>query len=254
MQPIRIFIGYDNRIPVAFQTLVHSINARSSVPVQICPININSVKSVFHRETNPLQSTEFSFTRFLTPYLSNYEGWSIFMDNDMIVLEDIAKLWALRDDKYAVMCVKHDHHPEEKKKFMGAPQTPYEKKNWSSVILFNNAKCKALTTDYVNTASGLELHQFKWLGNDDLIGGLPLEWNYLAAYNDTHEAPVKKPALIHYTIGGPFYPEYKDTEFAREWFAEFASANYCKEADVFTHAEHARKILTKNYVTLKKAK
>jgi len=243
MDMIRIFVGYDNRIPVAFQTLVHSITQRSSLPVTICPINLTNVKHIFNREMNSLQTTEFSFSRFLTPYLSNYEGWSIFMDNDIILLDDIAKLWALRDEKYSIMCVKHDHAPSEKKKFMGAPQTPYEKKNWSSVILFNNAKCKALTPDYVNTASGLELHQFKWLGDDNLIGGLPLEWNYLAAYNDTHEAPVKKPALVHYTIGGPFYPEFKDTELATEWFAEYAGANYCKEADVFTITDNAREKL-----------
>ena len=240
MQPLRIFIGYDNRIPVAFQTLVHSITQRSSLPVTLCPINLTNIKGIFNREANSLQSTEFSFSRFLTPYLSGYEGWSIFMDNDIILQDDIAKLWALRDEKYAVMCVKHDHAPSEKKKFMGAPQTPYAKKNWSSVILFNNAKCKALTPEFVNTASGLELHQFKWLGDDNLIGGLPLSWNYLAAYNDTHEAPVEKPSLIHYTIGGPFYPEFKDTEYAREWFAEYAGANYCKEADVFAITENMR--------------
>src|SRR5687768_16149395 len=214
MTPIRIFIGYDNRIPVAFQTLVHSMLQRSSQPITVCPINLNNVKQIFKREMVNVQSTEFSFSRFLTPYLSGYEGWSIFMDNDIILMDDIAKLWELRDDKYAVMCVKHEHNPVEKKKFMGAVQTSYEKKNWSSVILFNNAKCKALTLDYVNTASGLELHQFKWLGDDNLIGGLPLKWNYLAAYTEENEAKVEKPSLVHYTIGGPFYPDFKDTEYA----------------------------------------
>ena len=87
----------------------------------------------------------------------------MFMDCDMLVLEDIAKLWALRDEKYAVMCVKHDHVPKEKTKFLGAQQTKYEKKNWSSVMLFNCAKCTALTPGYVNSASGLDLHRFNWL-------------------------------------------------------------------------------------------
>lgn len=240
---IRIFVGYDRRIPVAFQTLVHSITARSSLPVAICPINLDNVQGIFTREANNLQSTEFSFSRFLTPYLSNYEGWSIFMDNDIILLDDIAKLWNMRDDKYSIMCVKHEHQPEEQKKFMGAVQTKYEKKNWSSVILFNNAKCKALTPEFVNTASGLELHQFKWLENDDQIGNLPLQWNYLAAYNDTHEEKIRDPKLIHYTIGGPFYPDFADTEYSKEWFAEYAAANYCKEADVFDLTATAKKKL-----------
>ena len=80
--------------------------------------------------------------------------------------------WALRDDRYAVMCVKHDHNPTEDVKFLGEKQTRYQKKNWSSVMLFNCAQCKALTPDYVNTASGLELHQFKWLTSDEEIGAL----------------------------------------------------------------------------------
>lgn len=241
-EPVRIFIGYDNRIPVAFQTLVHSITQKSSVPVTFCPINLNNVKSIFDRPKVNVQSTEFSFSRFLTPYLSGYEGWSLFMDNDIILLDDIAKLWALRDEKYAVMCVKHEHRPSEKKKFMGAAQTSYEKKNWSSVMLFNNPECKALTPDYVNKASGLELHQFKWLAGDHLIGGLPLEWNYLADYTEENEARVV-PRLVHYTIGGPFYPEFKDTEYSTEWFKEFAGANYCAEADVFALSDAAREKL-----------
>ena len=55
-------------------------------------------------------------------------------------------------------------------KFLGEPQSKYEKKNWSSVILFNNARCTALTPEYVSTASGLELHQFKWLDGDEQHG------------------------------------------------------------------------------------
>ena len=83
-------------------------------------------------------------------------------------------------------------------------------------MLFNNAKCLALTPDYVNTASGLELHQFKWLGNDDLIGEIPHRWNHLVGY-DTHRTDV---SLVHYTIGGPYFAEYKDCEYAEKWRAE----------------------------------
>lgn len=226
---IKIFVGYDRRIPVAFQTLVHSITERSTLPVTFCPISLTNLGELYTREVNPLQSTEFSFSRFFTPYLCNYEGWSIFMDNDVIALDDIAKLWALRDDKYAVMCVKHDHDPGEAEKFMHAAQTKYQKKNWSSVMLFNNAKCKALTPEYVNSASGLELHQFKWLESDDLIGAIPQKWNHLVDYTEATEPP----ALLHYTEGGPFYPDYANCGYSKEWFAEFAAANNCKEADLF---------------------
>jgi lipopolysaccharide biosynthesis glycosyltransferase len=163
-----------------------------------------------------MQSTDFSFSRFLTPYLSDYAGWSVFMDCDMVMLEDIADLWRLRDERYAVMVVKHVHVPKETIKFLGEPQSKYEKKNWSSVMLFNNARCRTLTPEYVNTASGLELHQFKWLAGDDLIGALPGRWNHLVGY----DAPRSDAALLHYTSGGPWWAEYRDCDCAGQWHSE----------------------------------
>jgi hypothetical protein len=131
----------------------------------------------------------------------------------MLMLDDIANLWRLRDERYAVMVVKHNHVPQETVKFLGEPQTKYEKKNWSSVMLFNNARCTALTEEYVNTASGLELHQFKWLGDDQLIGALPQRWNHLVGY----DPPRADAALVHFTLGGPYFEEYADCEYADEW-------------------------------------
>ena len=139
---IRIFIGYDPREAVAFNVLSHSINVRSSQPIAITPINLAQLKAKMWRTRANLQSTEFSFSRFLTPYLCNFEGWAIFMDCDMLVLDDISKLWNLRDEKYTLQCVKHRHVPEEKIKFLNQTQTIYEKKNWSSVMLLNCDKCR----------------------------------------------------------------------------------------------------------------
>ena len=211
---IRIYIGFDAREVAAFNVLAYSIHTRASTAVSVAPVMLSQLKTIFRRERHPLQSTDFSFSRFLTPQLSDYSGWSLFMDCDMLMLDDVAKLWALRDERYAVMVVKHEHVPKEERKFLNEPQTRYEKKNWSSVMLFNNARCRALTADYVNTASGLELHQFKWLGNDDLIGALPSRWNHLVGY----DAPRQDAALVHYTLGGPYYAEYSNCEYSKEWF------------------------------------
>lgn len=210
---INVFIGFDPRETVAFHVLSHTIHTHASQPVSITPLMLSQLGGLYTRERNPLQSTDFSFSRFLTPYLCNYEGWSIFMDCDMLLQEDIAKLWALRDDIYAVMCVKHDHNPEEDTKFLGAVQTKYNKKNWSSVMMFNNAKCRALTPEYVNKATGLELHQFKWLTSDSEIGEIPATWNHLVGYN----APRPNASLVHYTMGGPYFNEYADCEHAQIW-------------------------------------
>ena len=225
---IRIFIGFDPRETVAFHVLSQSIHARASEPVSITPLALSQLDGLMSRERNPLQSTDFSFSRFLTPSLCDFEGSAIFMDCDMLVLDDIANLWALRDDDFAVQVVKHDHVPDEDTKFLNQPQTKYEKKNWSSVMLFNNAKCRALTPDYVNQASGLQLHRFQWLDNDDLIGELPHRWNVLVGYDAP--PPLSQVSNLHYTIGGPYFEEYRDTDFAAEWFAERDNTLRCDQS------------------------
>ena len=126
---IHVFIGYDPRETVAYSVLAHSIQARASQPVSISPLRLSQLQGVLSRERHPLQSTDFSFSRFLTPYLSGYSGWSVFMDCDMLMLDDVANLWKLRDERWAVMVVKYQHVPRETVKFLGEPQSKYEKKN-----------------------------------------------------------------------------------------------------------------------------
>jgi hypothetical protein len=213
---IRVFVGYDSREAIAFSVLSHSIHARASEPVSIAPVMLSQLAGVHTRERNALQSTDFSFSRFLTPWLCGFEGWALFMDCDMVMLDDIAELWRLRDERYAVQVVKHHHAPKEEVKFLGQKQSKYEKKNWSSVMLMNCAKCSALTLRYVNEASGLELHQFKWLESDGLIGEIPSRWNHLVGY----DPPRRDAALVHFTVGGPYFEEYRNCEYSRQWFAE----------------------------------
>jgi len=222
---IRVFIGFDPRETVAYNVLAHSIGVRASRPVAIAPVALSQLGRVFRRPPHSLQSTDFSFSRFLVPYLCDYQGWSVFMDCDMLMLDDVARLWALRDERFAVQVVKHDHQPQERIKFLGAPQTRYEKKNWSSVMLFNNARCRALTPEYVNNASGLELHQFKWLDGDHEIGALPGRWNHLVGYDPYTEAV----SLLHYTHGGPYFDEYADCEYAECWRRELAALLYAEQ-------------------------
>ena len=218
---INIFIGYDSKEKVAYNVLSHSIIQNSTKPVAITPIALNNLKDDFVRERNALSSTEFSFSSFMIPHLMNYQGWSLFMDCDMLMFEDVSKLWRMRDDSKAIQVCKHDYTPKESKKFLGQVQTKYEKKNWSSFMLMNCKKCTTLTPDYVNKASGLELHQFKWLEGDHLIGDLPLEWNWLVGEYEYKEDVNN----VHYTKGGPWFEDYAKCDYSQDWFRNLEESN-----------------------------
>lgn len=218
MDLVRVFIGFDARETIAFHVASQSIHHHSSLPVSITPLKLEQLARFYHRPRDPLQATDFAFSRFLTPALCGFEGWALFVDCDVLFRDDIAALWELRDERYAVQVVQHSHVPREERKFLGQPQTIYPRKNWSSLMLFNNVRCKALTPEYVATASGLDLHRFRWLESDDEIGALPPRWNHLVDYDP--EKDGEKAANLHFTHGGPWFASTRDCGFANEWRAE----------------------------------
>ena len=224
---IHVYIGYDSNTAVAYHVLSHSIHARATQPVSITPIKLSEIKKIYNHPCEIFQSTEYSFSRFLVPYLNSFRGWALYMDCDMLVLKDIAKLWSLRDPRYAVMCTKHDHIPREQKKALGVPQKIYDKKNWSSLMLMNCARCTVLTPNYVNNTKGLALHQFDWLKSDKLIGSIPLKWNHLVDFQEIQ--PLNKIANLHYTLGGPYFSDYTNCGYATVWINDLQNMIYSKQ-------------------------
>ncbi|KAK7312135.1 hypothetical protein VNO77_35769 [Canavalia gladiata] len=228
----KIFIGYDSREDIAYEVCCHSLLKKTSIPIEIIPIKQSDLRknSEYWRETTKLESTEFSFTRFLTPYLANFEGWAMFVDCDFLYLADIKELKDLIDDKYAVMCVHHDYAPKETTKMDGAVQTVYPRKNWSSMVLYNcgHPKNRVLTPDTVSTQTGAFLHRFQWL-EDGEIGSIPFVWNFLEGHNKVVDNdPSTSPKAIHYTRGGPWFEAWKNCEFADLWIRE--KEEYLNEA------------------------
>ena len=219
MNRLNIFIGWDDRESLAYHVLCHSIIRRASIPVTITPIKKNVLGDVYAREKGPTESTDFSLTRFLTPYLAEYKGLAVFMDCDMLCLADMAELIAyVREEPFkAVYVVKHNYIPKGQSKFLGNTQTAYPRKNWSSLMVFNcqHYTAQRITPGYVDKASGLELHRFGWL-KDDEIGELPQEWNHLVGeYNVNPNAKI-----LHYTLGTPCLPGYEDCDQAELWWQE----------------------------------
>lgn len=234
MQAPLIFVGYDKREHDAWEVCQSSIMRRASVPVRIARLEEPSLREAglyrrsWHAESgqriddqdqHPF-STDFSFTRFLVPALALYQGWALYVDCDFLFTADIAGLFALADDRYAAMCVKHRHIPTEATKMNGVAQTHYRRKNWSSLVLWrcdHPSNRNVLTVDCVNKMPGQWLHGFDWL-KDEEIGDLPVTWNWLVGVTPPLERVP--PCGIHYTLGVPSMPGYEDCAYADFWCSE----------------------------------
>ena len=213
---INIVVGYDEREAVAYHTCVESIISNSSRHVKIIPLCLKHFKK--YKEMHNDGSNEFIYSRFLTPYLMSFEGWAIFLDGDMVCLDDITKLWELRDKKYAVQVVKHDYKTKMSKKYWGNKNENYPRKNWSSVILWNcsHKANKCLIPEFVNNKPGSFLHRFKWM-DDKLIGELEKKWNWLAIeYDDNPNV-----GIVHYTLGTPCFKDFSDKPMSEYWHKYF---------------------------------
>lgn len=221
VNPFKIFIGWDRREDIAYQVAKKSIEDRASIPVEIIPLKQHELRDtgIYTRPTDKLASTEFTFTRYLVPYLADYEGWALFIDCDFLFLDDVAKLVEQIDDSYAIMCAQHQYTPKPGRKMDGKLQTIYPKKNWSSMMLINCEHPKninELTLNNVNNENlnGAHFHRFSWLP-DSSIGQISHEWNWLVGwYNEPDDGA---PKALHYTEGGPWFDNYKDCEYAAEW-------------------------------------
>jgi lipopolysaccharide biosynthesis glycosyltransferase len=227
MTPIPIFVGYDPREAVAYHTCVNSIIRHASQPVAIIPLALNLFND--YTETHGDNSNHFVYTRFLVPHLMSYNGWAIFIDGDMIVRDDIIKLWNLQEGNKDVMVVKHDYKTRMTEKYLGAKNEDYPRKNWSSVILWNCGSWpnRKLTPEFVQSQPGSYLHRFSWIDNER-IGALPIEWNWLP----DEFGPNLDAKLLHYTLGTPCFHEFADTPQSEEWHRERILTEYCLQHNI----------------------
>lgn len=222
LQIYPIFVGYDPREPVAYHVCVNSIIRHATKPVSIIPLALNTLPvDLSHKDG----SNQFIYSRFLVPYLMGYTGAALYIDGDMIIRDDITKLFEYYDKTKAVSVVKHDYQTQASEKYLGNKNENYPRKNWSSVVLWNAGHPShwELTPELVQHSSGAFLHRFQWLRDQD-IGSLPTEWNWLATeYSDNPDAK-----LIHYTLGTPCFPEYTNSDMSEHWHKEYQKTIYYK--------------------------
>jgi len=231
--PIKVFVGYDSREDIAWQVCRHSLLRHANSPLQVAPIRQSAVRELglYTRPVDATASTEFSLTRFLTPYLAAQGGWVIFCDCDFLFTTDIATVLDGLDPAKALYVVQHDYAPAFDIKMDGQLQTTYPRKNWSSFMLLNcdHPDVKALTPAVVNSATPAFLHRFEWIADDNAIGALDIDWNFLEG---EYPKPAVTPRVIHYTNGGPWFDEWTNVDFADLWLAERALYEAAQEAAV----------------------
>jgi lipopolysaccharide biosynthesis glycosyltransferase len=220
---LNIFIGYDPREAVAYHVCANSIIRHSSVPVCITPLALDNLQD--YAEVHQDASNQFIYSRFLVPHLMDHKGLALFVDGDMIFRDDVAKLFALADYTKAVQVIKHDYQTRSATKYLGAPNESYPRKQWSSVTLWNcgSAIHNKLTPEFVQKATGAELHRFTWVP-DERIGELPIEWNWLPDEFGANDDAK----LLHWTLGTPCFneAEYATAPMSSEWHRERMLANY----------------------------
>ena len=224
----KIFIGYDQKEAVSFHALSHSLLRHAEVPISITPITQNSLTRIYSRPSDPRQSNSFSFTRFLVPYLCNYEGCALYMDCDMLVTENIGGLFdELKAKDEAVHVVKHEYKSKMSTKYLGNKNYHYPRKNWSSFVFWNCGATanSAITPDLVSSAEPAFLHRFQWLKDED-IGELGTEWNFLVGEYDKKDVVPKN---IHWTLGGPYFNEFSNADYAEMWNEEYRLMINCEQ-------------------------
>jgi hypothetical protein len=216
---IRLVVGFDQREAVAYHVFCQSVLEKASAPVSFLPLVRGSIPGYVEYHSDG--SNHFTYSRFLVPYLFDYNGWAIFVDGDMVCNDDILRLWAMRDETKAVMVAKHEYISKHSVKYLGNHNRNYPRKNWSSVVLWNcsHPSNLILTPDFISSKDGAFLHRFHWL-NEDLIGEIPLLWNWLATEYDA----INDASLIHYTLGTPCFLDYRCSDMSDYWHEAFSRA------------------------------
>lgn len=237
---MKVFIGWDASQMAAYVVAEQSLRARALTrqpDVRRVAMPELQAQGLYHRPTREGEggrgywdvisaapmSTGHAIARFLVPWLCRHEGLALFTDGDVLFREDVARLFALADARYAVQVVQHAPGTQAAGiKMDGQAQDLYARKNWSSVILFNcgHPANRALGPALVNAAPGRDLHRFCWL-DDAQIGALPARWNVLVGEEDDPD-----PAIAHFTLGVPDMPGYEHQPWSDEWYLQARKAGY----------------------------
>lgn len=187
---LSIYIGFDPRQPLAYNVMAHSVASRLTRPAAIVRLQLDQLP------ITRMGLTEFTYSRFLAPFLCDYDGYSLFLDADMIALTDVGEILKDVDPTAAVSVVMHEAIFER-----------------PSLMVFNNKRCTMLTPAFLDDPS---TNPFNLPGWASKVGALPKDWNHVVGYNPQNNAAK----VVHYTAGIPCWPETDNCEWAEAWHLE----------------------------------
>ena len=241
---IRLAVGVDLREAVALHVFVQSVIERTSQPVSIIPLAEGMLEEVGTDGTNA-----FTLSRFLVPYLCDFNGWCIYADSDMLLRADLAELWAERErfvfDK-GLAVVQHDYKTRHPKKYIGtdmeSDNRDYPRKNHSSLILWNcgHSANNVLTPEFVREKGGKFLHRFEWL-KDEQVGKLSPTWNHLVG-----ETQFARSNNYHFTLGLPGIRHYADDLGSLPWHQTLLNALRCPSTNPAHMVNRAQRAKLRN--------
>jgi len=217
---LTLVVGFDQREAISYHTFCQSVLEKSSIPVRFIPLAENTLQ--FYRENHKNISNRFVFSRFLTPYLLDFQGMAVFADGDMVCQTDIAELAALFDPAKAVQVVQHNYQTKSARKYLNNTNINYPRKNWSSLVIFNcsHASNRILTPSYIEEKDGAHLHRFGWLPDEE-IGALPVEWNTMTTLQPkSYITPLARRASRITAI-----PQYRNAAMSDVWWEANGRAN-----------------------------
>jgi hypothetical protein len=237
----RVVIGWDARDAEAYRVALYSMWSCSDAvkrgDIKASPILLDRLRAAklyfrpvltnangqkFDVQDGRTHSTDFTYSRFLAPFLSVHAYPDtenepvLFIDPDVMFFADVEELFKQADPEALVQVVQRpDYEPQERLKMQGLKQTSYPRKNWSSVMLFPRPKDAAalLHPRAISERHREELHNFDWCPKDEL-GELTPDWNWLDGIDD----PEMDPSLVHFTLGTPDLEPSVDSIFAANWW------------------------------------
>ncbi|MBY0549074.1 MAG: hypothetical protein K2W95_17505 [Candidatus Obscuribacterales bacterium] len=206
--PMKVFIGASSTEWLPAKVLEYSIRKNASFAVQT--VNLANCVRPFKMplDASNKPRTPFSFQRFLIPELMQYSGRAIYLDSDMLVLQDIAKLWRMPFSGANLICTSALNQAQRAVQY-SVMLLDCNSLNWNIDTLVNDLDSGALS--YEALVHGMAAARKP-------AARIPPTWNFLDKY-----VPGTT-ALIHYTNMHSQPWLSRENDAAAVWFQHLREA------------------------------